>query len=109
MPPMALGRFGGPDFVGTMRHPLTHSSTALVRKMSRQALFGHGSGYQWGSAGSGGSVGVEHLAQVPELNLLGTSLARALGRARQHGGDVGRVREAAALGSGGDQLQDQLA
>src|SRR3954452_14824051 len=106
MPPMALGRFGGPDFVGTMKHPLTHSSTALVRKMSRQARFGHGSGYQWGSAGPEGSMTVEHLAQVSELNLLCTLLARGVGRARQHGGDVGRVREAAALGSGGDQLQD---
>ena len=105
MAALALSRFGGPDF-GDEEAPATHSSTAVVPKMSRQAQSGHVSGYQWGSSALTVSAALQNTAEVSQLDLLGSLLARGVGRAGQRGGHIGRVREAAPLGAGGDQLEN---
>ena len=59
-----------------------------------------------GPHGTDGSTALQGAAQMAKLDLLGSLLARSVGRARQRGGHIGRVREAAPLGAGGDQLEN---
>jgi hypothetical protein len=53
------------------KNPLPTTSTAVAGKMRLQALFGHESGYQWGSSEPVGSTALHDPAQMAQLDLIG--------------------------------------